>query len=396
MDLKRNKTAKRFQQAGCMMNSTEEARRYGHVTVSLLNYIMIIGGSWLDSQSVIWTYDLYSEKWKKYETPEENIPPKSYWSCAAAIGQCHDVFMFGGLVLGENSVTNELWKLSTQGECFHWSNISMEDKSKTPSPRSYHTGWGYQNNFWTFGGNGISPDDYLCDNGSFENDCNNQLLCFDPFSTEWSDLKCTGSVPSPRARHATTMFKHKVWLFGGRIFTDEPLNDLYELDMTSLTWTKLPTKMSGRYLSTLTAVSDSQLVLHGGIKGEYTTLNDTWILDLPSLTWKQYTAKTDHSRAAHTASLGFENSVIIIGGLKQQGSTYETYTTTFCMRLQPRRLEQLAMEAVYVHKDVLPWKYMLPQKLIVKHGISESEEKGAYDGDNGSGPEDMETETTCG
>ena len=87
-------------------------------------------------------------------------------------------------------------------------------------------------------------------------------------------------------------------------------------------------------LCSLNAVTDQQLVLHGGSTSadyEIDAQNDTWIFHLPSQTWKQYRSKKDYRRMSHTASTGVNSSAIIIGGKRDHSilDNYDIYTQTF-------------------------------------------------------------------
>ena len=93
----------------------------------------------------------------------------------------------------------------------------------------------------------------------------------------------------------TCNIRDKVSLFAGIDSSWVILEDFFELDMQSRVWTQITTdqtKPQGRLDSSLSANSDRQLVLHGGISGSGFTieLRDTWIMDLPSQTWRKYTS----------------------------------------------------------------------------------------------------------
>ena len=283
-------------------------------------------------------------------------------ACAAAIGA--DIYMFGGTTsFSINNSTNELWKLTIQ-ECLNWSKIEPQDV-KLPCPRYGHSGWEYAQCLWVFGGAGRFSTEYLSDHGDISLLGTNQLLCYDSSTQKWTNPQCFGSVPYPRMYHSTTVIKDKVWLFGGRPSVSH--SDLFELDMRSCTWTEIrtgQTKPGERYCSTLTAVSDRQLVLHAGISSS-TTLNDTWILDLQTQAWTQYTSHHDHTRYTHTGTLGINKVIIITGGFNYD----KTYTPTFHVMLEPKSLQQLAMKIIYNQQDVLPWK-CLPSKLITQLQLS--------------------------
>ena len=222
--------------------------------------------------------------------------------------------------------------------CFAWNDVDMTVKSKTPSPRCAHTGWEYSGKLWVFGGSGPSPIGYLNDNGDHVNGYTNQLLCFDPSSEEWVNPKCSGSVPSPRCAHATTVIGNKVWLYGGRNIHVLP-GELYQLSMHSLIWIQIQTNGPNpmrRWNLTLDAVGDNKIVLHGGT-GSQPMHTQTWILDIPSQMWKKYISGIDHSRLSHSGTKGLNNCVFVVGGKKYPKDDIDTIT--FLVMLEPKSLQ---------------------------------------------------------
>ena len=223
---------------------------------------------------------------------------------------------------------------------------------------------------------------------------NNQLLSYDPDTNNWVNPQCFGSVPAPRWAHASAIIRGKVFLFGGfiqnRVYTDH----FRQLDMNSLTWTQLrifhPKPMARGFCS-LTATSNNQLVLHGGqsTQEEVLQVSDTWIMDLTSYTWRLHRPKRCY-RMNHTATLGVNSNVIIIGGCKDVHNRLNVSLVT----LEPKSLKEIAScsiskhqvelklvtlnlclptgrlqgQAAYtIYKHVLPWKH-LPKKLFHKSG----------------------------
>ena len=314
---------------------------------------------------------------QKHMIPESKLsPPHTARACGVAIKE--DVFMFGGYNFSERICSTELWKLSKSSQgLFTWSKVTTENL-KVPSPRCGHSVWTYSGKLWIFGGFGPSLDGYLNDNGEFlqsRNDigCNNQLLSFNPPSKEWGNLQCSGLIPSPRASHATTIIGDNVWLYGG--YNDTIVFDeLYKLSMPSRIWTHIQTdetKPQERCSCSLNAITHDQLLLHGG-GADNKTWGDTWILDLSSKTWKQYKPE-DYPRRGHTGSIGINSNSILIGGAVFPVDSCDDYQTTFCIMLEPKSLQQLAIQNIYKHRNLLSLE-CLPKKLITLLGMSSNEE----------------------
>ena len=349
---------------------------YDHSAVRLGHCIIFLGGKGETlvqlSTHVIWTYNLYTENWRKYAIADSTDAPKPFNSAvAAAINGT--IYTFGGV---DQSVRNALWTLTRTGECFTWTFRKPKCDKESPSPRTLHTGWEYAGNLWTFGGSGPPQEGYLNYHGDFANNAfsmeivrNNQLLCFDINSDKWINPQCYGDVPSPRWGHASAIIKNKVWLIGGFETMKYADDDIFELSMYSLTWSRIQTgnnRPQESNLHTLTALTDDKLVLHVRDRvGQM--LSETWIMDLTSHSWRMYTPVRDHDRFNHTGSSNLNNNVIIVGGVTNLDDGYEVHSDIFHVMLEPKCLQQVAMKIIYKYRDQLPWK-LLPPKLLSKLG----------------------------
>ena len=327
----------------------------------------------------------------------ETVPEQLYGARAAVINK--DIYMFGGLAVKPYDETksrayirNALWKLArTPTGSFLWNQITYQSEKKTPSPRYYHDAWRYSEKLWVFGGAGhMVPEINLIEHGDFKSYVNrniplfsnNQLLCFDPSGNDWTNPKCQGTAPSPRMMHTCAAHGDKVWLYGGlaaiNVVNSSRFDDLHQLDMLSLTWTIIEENLikSHRFGCTLTAVTDHQLVLHGGGRLVHNPCCCTWIVDVTGyrkvtplskpVSCSLYRSATDQPRSNHTGCLGMNAEVIIMGGLHKNLKTDMedmSYNMTFHVMLEPRMLQQLAMTTVYKHQDELPWSKCLPKKL---------------------------------
>ena len=291
--------------------------------------------------------------------------------CASATVIGPDIYMFGGMLL--NRASNALWKLTGASTgCFAWHEIKSKSDKKSPSPRYGHSAWEFSSKLWIFGGCDVhvtDQSDHLNNYGSFARDGleNNQVLCFDPLCQEWTNPRSFGDIPQPRCWHGTAIIRDKVWLLGGSTNDYETLDDLYELDMLSLTWTMIENTVLRPYddgYCTLTAITEDQLVMHYGKSktNEHSNIN-TWILDLSSMSWREYTAADYNPRINHTCTQGINSSVVIIGG--EFKKPYENIHIT----LKTKSLQHLASQTIWKHKHTLPWKKTLPRKLKCLFGF---------------------------
>ena len=74
--------------------------------------------------------------------------------------------------------------------------------------------------------------------------------------------------------------KDEAWLFGGYIRRDGMLDDFFELDILSRTWTEIQTgqtKPQRCHLPCFIDISERQLLLHGGYNDKC-TFRGTWTI----------------------------------------------------------------------------------------------------------------------
>ena len=368
-----------------MSNEHEALSRYNHLAVPMKHCIIVFGGTWVYSQpysiSTIWLHNLYTEVWEKHSVSIEKLTeelentdydvkytfsPASHSDCAAAVGA--DMFLFGWM--GHRGacgiLTNPLLKLSRnhQGQ-FSWSCIRYQSRIKSDK-NAYQTGWGY---LWIFGGKAVSVDDYLNENGGFSlaiSRYNNQLLCFDPSYEKWTNPQCSGNVPEPRAGHSSAVLRDTVWLIGGFNDTNSLdnlcFNDLFQLDMHSLVWTKMqiiePKPSVVKFVS-LTAISDRQLLLLGNSIGDRKKIvNEGWIFDTLSASWRKHTTalKDKRPRHCHTATPSMNGTVMIIGGHGPARSKSRNPLETLHVMLQPKSLQHIAGKTISKYKAESLWK----------------------------------------
>ena len=208
----------------CVESEQPQTYSRKHIAVRLNHFIVVVGCCMYEDNidHMPWTYNLYTEEWRKYFIPKgKMVPINLHGGCGVVIGK--DIYIF----VANFRVNYDLWKLSQSSNgVFAWSDVSVvNDETKKPSPRVGFTGWEYAGNLWIFGGYVKQPPPLL---GSETN----QVLQFDIATKKWSTMKCFGEVPAPRCQHATSIFMDKVWLFGGEddSHSNAYLDELYELD----------------------------------------------------------------------------------------------------------------------------------------------------------------------
>ncbi len=60
----------------------------------------------------------------------------------------------------------------------------------------------------------------------------NDTWSFDISTRKWTELRCTGSIPSPRSSHAAVLVDDVMYVFGGYTGKTD-LGDLYALQLSS-------------------------------------------------------------------------------------------------------------------------------------------------------------------
>src|SRR6266403_333903 len=61
----------------------------------------------------------------------------------------------------------------------------------------------------------------------------NDTWSFDISTRKWTELQCTGSIPSPRAGHAAVLVDDVMYVFGGYAIDGTNLGDLTALNLSS-------------------------------------------------------------------------------------------------------------------------------------------------------------------
>jgi len=133
----------------------------------------------------------------------------------------------------------------------------------------------------------------------------------------WKIHKTTGQAPTPRAACGLAILNNQIYVFGGRD-AQQRTNDLYSLNLDTLTWTKITTRginPSPRSFHTLTAIG-SKLVVYGGLNIGDEHLSDVHVFDTTVNAWLQPKININNQRAFHTATL-IKNLLYVYGGTSE-------------------------------------------------------------------------------
>jgi Galactose oxidase, central domain len=69
--------------------------------------------------------------------------------------------------------------------------------------------------------------------GTHDQKCYNDTWVFDVSTRKWTELHCTGSIPSARCSHAAALVDDVMYVFGGRDANKHFLSDLTAFKLSS-------------------------------------------------------------------------------------------------------------------------------------------------------------------
>lgn len=126
--------------------------------------------------------------------------------------------------------------------------------------------------------------------GRHDDRCFNDCWSLDPKTCQWTELKTTGSRPSPRRAHAAVYFpaSDEMVIIGGGTPGQDTFGDVFALDLASKTWRTVESPLDEEWTSfghVLVDLNEQEVLIHGGAThnpttGIFTALDDVHILDL--------------------------------------------------------------------------------------------------------------------
>lgn len=123
-----------------------------------------------------------------------------------------------------------------------------------------------------------------------------------------------GQWPAARAAHAAAKMGSQVLIFGGR-HDRHRVNDLWLLDMPSMTWREVKCDFApeGRSWHSLTAISDEEALLYGGLSSERQPLADCFVYNLRLNRWLTVSVRPE-PRLWHSAVFSDKDQQVFIYG----------------------------------------------------------------------------------
>ncbi|KAF8499876.1 hypothetical protein F5888DRAFT_1633488 [Russula emetica] len=149
-------------------------------------------------------------------------PGGRYGHTITLVGSKH--FVFGGRTAKERF--NDIWALDL--DCLNsnpfWESYEPAPGNEKPLPRAGHVSVTTGDRIIIFGG-------YADPHTRF-----NDTWSFNISTRKWTELQCTGSIPSPRANHAAVLIDDVMYVFGGRAIDGTFLGDLTALNLSTQRW----------------------------------------------------------------------------------------------------------------------------------------------------------------
>jgi N-acetylneuraminic acid mutarotase len=298
--------------------------RQGHTQVLFNNHLYIYSGrtngdkttrtrSYVDD---MFKYDIEQEQW--IQVNHTNVPLARHNH--SAIVHNDQMIVFGGS--GEQGFFDDLLVFDFKNET--WSTLVVHGSQ--PHKRHGHSAILVDHRMIIFGGH-YTPFEQKKKTRIFFND----VWEFDLKLCVWREIKCNGtSIPIGRTWHSCIYndTTNRMIVFGGW-WSDKYehyLNDLYTLDLSSYTWTKM--KCNGgipyeRNRVSLVSITPYQMILQGGNYFNTRTreskwFDDAYLLELcPSdsstATWTSLVVKNPVVLSDHTATF-VDNKIYLFGG----------------------------------------------------------------------------------
>ncbi|GEQ67562.1 hypothetical protein JCM33374_g1227 [Metschnikowia sp. JCM 33374] len=216
-------------------HSNTPPARVGHASVLCGNAYIIYGGDTVETDSEGFPDDNFymcNINNCKYTVPLHilNKPKGRYGHSLGVVSSSSSsskLYLFGGQL--ENTAYNDLYCFeltSFKSPNAGWELVEPRDSVKPP-PLTNHSMSIYKNKIYVFGG--------VYNNQTASND----VWCFDSKSSKWSQVPTSGTVPPPVNEHSACVISGTLYIYGGNNFGGVIYDDLYCLDLQSFTWSML-------------------------------------------------------------------------------------------------------------------------------------------------------------
>ncbi|KAJ7329063.1 hypothetical protein JRQ81_015237 [Phrynocephalus forsythii] len=273
--------------------------RHGHRAVAIRDMVIIFGGGNEGIADELHVYNTATNQWF-LPAVRGDIPP----GCAAHGFVCDGsrILVFGGMV-EYGRYSNDLYEL--QASRWLWKKMKPQPPSTglPPCPRLGHSFSLHGNKCYLFGGLANESEDSNNNIPRYLNDFYELELQHGSGVVGWSIPVTKGILPSPRESHTAVIYcrkdsgNAKMFIFGG--MSGCRLNDLWELDLETLTWSKSETKGTvplPRSLHTASVIGNKMYIFGGWVpqntddnlasqEGEWKCTGSFCYLNLDTIEW---------------------------------------------------------------------------------------------------------------
>lgn len=254
-----------------IVNMQTPPARVGHAAVLCGNAFIVYGGDTVDTDNDGFpdnNFYLFNINNNKYTIPNHILhkPNGRYGHTLQVISLNNSssrLYLFGGQL--ENQVYNDLYyfELNTfKSSKAKWELVEPANNFKPP-PLTNHSTTVYKSKLYVFGG--------VYNNEKVSND----LWSFDALTNKWQQIPTSGALPPATNEHSCCVANDKLYIYGGNDFSGVIYSSLYVLDLNTNVWSKLidEADIDGpgpRCGHTMTFVPKyNKIVIMGGDKNDY-------------------------------------------------------------------------------------------------------------------------------
>ncbi|KAG5246736.1 Met-10++ family protein [Salix suchowensis] len=156
----------------------------------------------------------------------------------------------------------------------------------------------------------------------------NDCFLLDPFSGKLKATDVEGA-PSPRLGHTASLVGDLVFIIGGRADPSNILNDVWVLNTANMEWKLIQctgSVFSPRHRHAAAAVG-SNIYVYGGLNNNDTILSSLHVLNTGDLQWKEVSSDGEQPCARHSHSmLAYGSKVFVFGGYNGEKALGDLYS----------------------------------------------------------------------
>ncbi|MBE9059512.1 kelch repeat-containing protein [cf. Phormidesmis sp. LEGE 11477] len=225
------------------------------------------------------------------------------------------------------------WEAQSDVFVYDFNTEEWTESTPLPEPRGEHTAAVIDGKIYVAGGRFKGTPESADFNSHFDTA---SMVVFDPIAEEWLSAP---DMPTARNSHAAAVINGKMYVVGGRQFTEQENGEYANVNVASLevydpaaesweTLAPLPQAAGG----ITAAVLDGKLYAFGGEQWvpEKTVIAESWVYDPAS---DQWTAAPDMPTPRHGIAAGvIGNRIYVLGGATETGAGAVSTNETLVVR----------------------------------------------------------------